>query len=143
FFQIYSGARSQIFHNLIPGKYTLFSLLDDNAYFKKSDIVVEKNATTLIIIQNDSLRMPDKTSYLINEKIKEIQETDNYSIIGRNEDFKEIKNAIGEEDRVNWYSGETIFGRVTDSEDGYSLPGVSVLIKGTTIGTVTDLEGNY
>src|SRR5690606_36859709 len=33
-------------------------------------------------------------------------------------------------------------GTVTDS-NGQPLPGVSVLIKGTTIGTVTDADGNY
>ena len=29
------------------------------------------------------------------------------------------------------------------SEDGLPLPGVSVVIKGTTLGTQTDLDGNY
>jgi TonB-dependent starch-binding outer membrane protein SusC len=33
-------------------------------------------------------------------------------------------------------------GRVT-SEQGEGLPGVSVAVKGTTIGTVTDVDGNY
>ena len=36
----------------------------------------------------------------------------------------------------------TVTGRVTDA-DGESLPGVSVVIKGTQKGTVTDLDGNY
>jgi TonB-linked SusC/RagA family outer membrane protein len=37
----------------------------------------------------------------------------------------------------------TIKGKVTDRVDGQSLPGVSVTIKGTTIATVTDLNGNF
>ena len=36
----------------------------------------------------------------------------------------------------------TITGRITDSS-GNSLPGVTVLVKGTTQGTVTDFDGNY
>ncbi len=36
----------------------------------------------------------------------------------------------------------TITGRVTD-ESGVGLPGVSIYIKGTQRGTITDLEGNY
>ncbi|MBV6647380.1 MAG: carboxypeptidase-like regulatory domain-containing protein, partial [Cyclobacteriaceae bacterium] len=36
----------------------------------------------------------------------------------------------------------TIKGKVTD-DDGEELPGVSVLIKGTTVGTITDIDGNY
>ncbi|MET3980938.1 TonB-linked SusC/RagA family outer membrane protein [Mucilaginibacter sp. UYP25] len=34
-------------------------------------------------------------------------------------------------------------GKVTDRSDGQSMPGVSVKIKGTSIGTVTDVNGNF
>ncbi len=37
----------------------------------------------------------------------------------------------------------TVTGKVTDSEDGLELPGVSILIKGTAKGTITDFEGNF
>ncbi|MCB0496318.1 MAG: SusC/RagA family TonB-linked outer membrane protein [Cyclobacteriaceae bacterium] len=36
-----------------------------------------------------------------------------------------------------------ITGKVTSAEDGSPLPGVNVVIKGTTNGTVTDIDGNY
>ena len=35
-----------------------------------------------------------------------------------------------------------VSGRVTDSS-GASLPGVTVVVKGTTTGTITDIDGNY
>ncbi len=38
---------------------------------------------------------------------------------------------------------KTITGKVTDDTDGSSLPGVNILVKGTTIGTITDVDGNY
>lgn len=37
----------------------------------------------------------------------------------------------------------TIRGTVTDSETGEELPGVNVVVKGTTTGTVTNIEGGY
>ncbi|MBK7649487.1 MAG: carboxypeptidase-like regulatory domain-containing protein [Flammeovirgaceae bacterium] len=37
----------------------------------------------------------------------------------------------------------TITGKVTASENGRALPGVNVILKGTTKGTVTDYKGNY
>lgn len=37
----------------------------------------------------------------------------------------------------------TVSGKVTSVEDGSTLPGVNVILKGTTTGTVTDIEGNY
>ncbi len=36
-----------------------------------------------------------------------------------------------------------VTGSVTDSKDGSTLPGVSVVVKGTTNGTVTDASGTY
>ncbi len=37
----------------------------------------------------------------------------------------------------------SVAGRVTSSMDGTPIPGATVMIQGTTIGTVTDTEGNY
>ncbi|MGC1243671.1 MAG: SusC/RagA family TonB-linked outer membrane protein [Chryseosolibacter sp.] len=38
---------------------------------------------------------------------------------------------------------QSVTGRVTSSVDGAPLPGVSVLVKGTTTGTSTDVDGRY
>lgn len=39
--------------------------------------------------------------------------------------------------------GKTISGTVTSADDHSGLPGVNVFVKGTTNGTVTDIEGHY
>lgn len=36
-----------------------------------------------------------------------------------------------------------VTGTVKSSQDGLTIPGVSVLVKGTTVGVVTDLDGKY
>lgn len=36
-----------------------------------------------------------------------------------------------------------VTGKITDAKDGSSLPGATVLVKGTSNGTVTDLDGKY
>ncbi len=45
------------------------------------------------------------------------------------------------------YAGEipdrTITGQVTTSSDPMGLPGVNIIVKGTTVGTVTDIDGRY
>ncbi len=38
---------------------------------------------------------------------------------------------------------KTVSGKVTSKEDGTPLPGVTVMVKGTTVGTQTDVEGMY
>ena len=37
----------------------------------------------------------------------------------------------------------TVKGTVTDSADGKTVPGVNVIVRGTTIGIVTDVNGNF
>ena len=38
---------------------------------------------------------------------------------------------------------KAITGKVTSSQDGLGIPGVTIQIKGTTIGAITDIDGNY
>ena len=42
-----------------------------------------------------------------------------------------------------WAQTRTVHGKVTSSEDGSPIPGVTVQVKGTTVGTTTDLDGKY
>ena len=37
----------------------------------------------------------------------------------------------------------TVTGTVTDAAEGETLPGVTIQVQGTTVGTVTDMDGNY
>ncbi len=41
------------------------------------------------------------------------------------------------------YAQKKVSGKVTDGENNSSLPGVTVLVKGTQTGTVSDSDGNY
>ena len=44
----------------------------------------------------------------------------------------------------NWaYAQQSVSGRITDASDGSGIPGVNVVEKGTTNGTITDFDGNY
>lgn len=44
---------------------------------------------------------------------------------------------------VAWSQGVTVKGVVTSEEDGLPIVGASVLVKGTTQGTITDVDGNF
>ncbi|MBT3208071.1 MAG: TonB-dependent receptor [Bacteroidetes bacterium] len=41
------------------------------------------------------------------------------------------------------FAQHTVKGVITDKADGLSIPGTTVILKGTTNGTITDFEGNY
>jgi len=67
--------------------------------------------------------------------------------------FKQVNNLIGvtkidgkkenKTTEVEIILEVSVSGTVTDGETGEGLPGVNVVVKGTTIGTVTDLNGSY
>ena len=42
-----------------------------------------------------------------------------------------------------WAQDRTISGTVSSDEDGSGLPGVNVILQGTTVGTTTDVNGSY
>ncbi len=44
---------------------------------------------------------------------------------------------------TGWAQEFTVTGTVTSTEDGEPLPGASVVLQGTNIGTATDIDGNY
>lgn len=53
------------------------------------------------------------------------------------------ESMLTEEVQVETIPAHVIAGTVTTSEDNLPLPGVSILIKGTTQGTTTDVNGHY
>ena len=59
---------------------------------------------------------------------------DNLVLLGPNENIKDIESVSSQQ--------KTVSGKVTDSNN-QPLPGVTVILKGTTIGTVTNDEGKY
>ncbi len=42
-----------------------------------------------------------------------------------------------------WSQEKLVSGKVTSNEDGLPIPGVNVVVEGTTKGTTTDIDGNY
>lgn len=66
---------------------------------------------------------------------------------GRDISYQVIDNEITLSKRIDssaliQQAEKTITGKVTD-ERGESIPGVTVSIKGTTMGSITDMDGNY
>src|SRR6188768_324622 len=42
-----------------------------------------------------------------------------------------------------WAQERVVTGRVTSQDDGLGFPGVNIVVKGTTVGTVTDSDGKF
>ena len=53
-----------------------------------------------------------------------------------------VAQATGDDEKMN-ASDANVFGHVLDKETGEHLPFITVMLKGTTIGTTTDNSGHY
>jgi len=85
--------------------------------------VKDKSIETVL----DELLSPKELTYSIEDKTIVISESE----------LKKTKTIIQQPERIN------ITGKVTDAFDNVSLPGVSIVIAGTTRGTTTDIDGVY
>jgi len=99
------------------------------------------NSTKLDVDRKISLKVENQTIDAILNKILgsanfKYQIVDRYIII-TDEDL-ESSNSMGS----SMQQQKNVSGKVTDSSGG-SLPGVSVVVKGTTNGTITDADGKY
>lgn len=42
-----------------------------------------------------------------------------------------------------WAQSRTVSGKITSSEDGFPIPGVNIIVKGTNTGAVSNVDGQY
>ncbi|MEK6478833.1 TonB-dependent receptor [Catalinimonas sp. 4WD22] len=104
--------------------------------FAYNEKLIDLSQTVSFEARNTSLAdVLREISRLADLKFKRVNEYIHVGKLERNE-----KKSV-EEKIVSMLISVT--GKVTSDEDGQGLPGVNVLVKGTTTGTVTDVDGNY
>lgn len=124
--QLVLNPSTRFIPNLPAGTYELLLFNHEEAVFRKN-----------IQIRRDTLLYEDLSKI-------QFQQIDSLlpSLLG--EKYVPIQSAPGSSTHTGKYYGQTqlLKGRILDS-NGEPMIGASVLIKGTSVGTVTDLDGNY
>ncbi len=108
---------------------------------------VESALRDILASMDLNMKRIDKNYYLIQRKINETRPKrlkkrslgKNYPKAGNR---TMVANAPSSIPDMSLSIDRVITGKVTDDEDNV-LPGVNIFIKGTTIGTVSDVDGNY
>lgn len=109
-----------------------------------------EDKTDFIFTYND--RVTENKRVSISKKNKSVGEVLEYLSKETDLTFKRINENIhvskdeGSQQKVTETYAEvaqTVTGTVTDVETGEPLPGATVLVKGTSVGTVTDMNGQY
>ncbi len=110
-------------------KYTNYRFSYDHKSLDRSIRISIGNLQGMV---SDVLMEVSKEAHL---KFRQVNNTINVQPIGRHHSNTEAIEVI--------IDGITVTGRVISSEDQQALPGVNVVVKGTTQGTVTDVNGDY
>jgi len=128
---------------------TKMSLKLKNATLQELFSQIEQNSNYRFFYNNDDIDVTqiisvDSENKPINQILTEalgnlpysFRELDNKLIV------VEKKNRLTQPENSSTSQVQKVSGKVTDSS-GQSLPGVTVVVKGTTNGTITDLDGNF
>ena len=126
-----------------------FSQSKDEVSLKKALNLIER-ATDFDFAYNNQLDLDRKVTLISNTSLLNI-----LSEISKSGSlhFKRINNSIYVKENSNNATNELVSeviyqqfavqGTVTSEEDGMALPGVSIIIKGKSTGTTTDMNGQY
>lgn len=139
---------SNVFAAKTYSQRTLLSLKMDNVTIKEVLRTIEDRSDFYFLYNNDLIDVEKKLS--IDVRNETIQEILNMLLTGNNIDFlvkdkQIVLSPSSAEERIKLADvpqNKGVKGKVTDTS-GVPLPGVTVLIKGTTNGTTTDNDGNY
>lgn len=93
------------------------------------------NPNKIVSIQANSEKLATVMSRLLKKTNASYSVRDKYLILFTDEKKAEVASVLQQGRRI-------VKGTVTD-DSGEPLIGVSVLVKGTTVGTITDIDGNY
>ncbi|PJJ60444.1 carboxypeptidase-like regulatory domain-containing protein [Hymenobacter chitinivorans] len=131
-------------HALPAGRYRVAVLLaDSTSLLPTEEVVVAPDGVTYF-----QLRLPDRQpGAALRRRIGQLlpgYEAKDLSLVTPAEELKRAQRTINitqyGQPQPGW---RTIRGQVTDRQSGEGLPGVTVLVEGTTIGAATNADGTY
>jgi TonB-linked SusC/RagA family outer membrane protein len=136
--------------------FAMFTATAAKSYSQTARLSLNMKDATIVDIFREIERTSEfgfffKSEELNNEKRQSIKVTDATidevlkKVLDSNYSYKILdKNIVVTKGNLEatQQQGKKVTGKVTDSS-GASLPGVSVVVKGTTIGVITDIDGFY
>lgn len=120
-----------------------------NSTLQELFLQIEKNSTYRFFYNNDEVDVNQRIS--VDTEGKTVGKILEVAFEGLPYSFKELDNKLILIERngakpnpigADMQQQKSVSGKVTDSSR-QGIPGVSVVVKGTTIGTISDMNGNY
>lgn len=124
------------------GRYQAVILLYDDKYVKADSIVVKPFGTNYYDLSKYQVHEADSFSTHVLQLIDKWSKPENYLLRERELELHRLRSLYSREFSVSDAFTHTVSGRITD-DTGEGIPGVNVVVKGTAVGTATDMAGYY
>lgn len=142
FIRIYPGNTTDLY-GIEAGNYRLLFLLKGDVYYIKENISIKPYGTNFYKLNILPSHQKDSVSIRISNIINNRNGQYDYKDKDIENDALKIKEAFNEKYLdMSDFTGQ-MGGVVTDNSDKKPMPGVTVKVKGTNNGTVTDIYGRF
>lgn len=128
---------------LIPGVYQVALIFSDGQYVRADSLEVKPYGNNYYDLKSLAMHDADTFSIHIMNTIRKWSKEANYVTQERKHELQRAQQYLYQQSSASYHFGHDVTGRVIASDDGSGIPGVSVVIKGTALGTVTDMDGYY
>lgn len=126
-----------------PSHYQAVVIFSNEQYLKIDSIAIKPYGTNYYNVGKYKLHSPDSFSNRVIKTIRKWSVRENYSTLDRQLEMQKVRALYYQESSANYSFNHTVSGRIVSEEDGSPIPGVNVIVKGTAMGTVTDMDGYY
>jgi TonB-dependent SusC/RagA subfamily outer membrane receptor len=141
FLRVYGG-NSSTFEQLKPGRYKIVLLLFFNEYVVQDSVDIKPDGTNYQQIRETVVHPADDFSRKASESIGKAGYLFKSTLQDIKEQYNQTYNLYPPNQPRPAHFTHFVEGRVLD-DSGAALPGVSVVVKGTAVGTATDAKGYY
>jgi TonB-dependent SusC/RagA subfamily outer membrane receptor len=141
FLRVYPGNTFHI-HELQKGYHKLLFFYKGARYHFEDSVYVRPDGLNYYEFDQPSAFQKDTFSIYVSNLIEETLFKPRPSYSNEERELKQIFSSYQQQFKYTGV-GDVVEGYVSDEVTGEPLPGVNVLIKGTTFGTITNLDGYY
>lgn len=139
FVRVYPG-NTRLLHQLDRGDYKLIFFYLDKKYHIVDNVLIDVNGFNYLRVHKPDVLNKDAFSETLDDIIQDIVSSGKSDEKSRTTGLEQINSTL-----QNYFNPEGTFrvdGTVQD-DTGLPLPGVNVIVKGTSRGAQTDFDGNY
>jgi len=141
FLRVYPGNTSFI-HQLDKGYHKLIFFYSGAKYHIEDSIYIQPNGLNYYAFDQPASFKKDTFSLYVSDVIEEALFKPKPYYHDEEKELKQIYNMYQQEFKYNGV-GDIVEGYVYEEESGEPIPGATIIVKGTTYGTIANMDGYY